>query len=182
MYRLFSGKVWRKVGRPLLLPKPAKLFFVTTALVLLFNSQISMAVEPPNPSDLTQGNWELDLDKSTFCMPVPQSSRREIIDVGWGLISVFWTGIDASGEPMNIRYVYRYDGDKYPATIMSPADESITWKLVSPSRVEFTHWSIDNKITEELLRTVTSDAQEMTQTRKYLSTENCVDIQVFQRQ
>jgi len=160
---------------------PSRFFCAVPALVLLFSVELSLAVEPPNPKDLTQGNWELNAAKSKFCKPAPRESRREIIDVGWGLISIYWTGINANGEPMDIRYVYRYDGDKYPANIKKPANESITWELVSPFRVEFTHWSKDNKITEVLVRTVTSDGQEMTQSRKYVGAEECVDIQVFQR-
>lgn len=151
------------------------------ALALLSSAGMGLAAEPPNKDDLTQGSWELVPEKSTFCKPVPQKSRREIVDVGWGLISVYWTGVDFDGKEMSTRYVYRYDGDKYPSTIMEPAEESITWKLVNPSRVEFTHWSKDNEITEELVRTVSSDGQEMTQSRKYLEQENCVDIQVFRR-
>ena len=49
-------------------------------------------------------------------------------------------------------------------------------------RVEFKHWSKDNRMTEDLLRTVTADGQEMTQTRAYLGgAEECVDTQVFRR-
>lgn len=151
-----------------------------TAFVLL-GAGAGMAAEPPNPEDLTQGSWELDLAKSEFCKPAPQESRREIVDSGWGLISVHWTGIDADGNPRDVWYVYRYDGDKYPASIGKPANESITWTLVNPHRVEFTHWSKDNEITEELLRTVSDDGQQMTQTRRYLGGEECVDIQIFRR-
>jgi hypothetical protein len=150
-------------------------------LVLLSLAGAGLAAEPPNKDDLTQGNWELVPEKSTFCKPAPQKSRREILDAGWGLISVYWTGVDFDGKEMSARYVYRYDGDKYPSTITEPAEESITWELVNPSRVEFIHWSKDNEITEELVRTVSSDGQEMTQSRKYLEVENCVDIQVFRR-
>ena len=34
------------------------------ALVVLSITRVSLAVEPPNPKDLTVGNWELQLDKS----------------------------------------------------------------------------------------------------------------------
>ncbi len=167
--------------------KPARFCGVATALVCLLSAGSSMAVEPPNPKDLTQGVWDLDLAKSKFCKPTPQKSRREILDAGWGLIVVHWTGVGADGKPIDSRYVWRYDGEKYPATIDEPANEAISWKLVSPSRVEFTHWSKDDKITEELVRTVSRDAQEMTQTRKYLGAKadgkkECVDTQVFRRQ
>jgi hypothetical protein len=139
------------------------------------------AVEPPNPKDLTQGVWDLDLKKSKFCKPTPRSGRREIVDLGWNLIGVHWTGIDANGKPIDVRYVWRYDGGKYPATIMEPANEAISWKLVNPSRVEFVHWSKDDKKTEELVRTVSADGQEMQQTRSYLGGAECIDVQVFKR-
>jgi hypothetical protein len=141
----------------------------------------SFAVQPANPKDLTQGKWELVLSKSKFCKPAPRSSTREIVDAGWNLISVHWTGLDADGKAVDNWYVWRYDGEKYPADITKPAAEAITWKLVSPTRVEFKHWSKDNKMTEELVRTVTSDGQEMTQTRAYLGGKECVDTQVFKR-
>ena len=140
------------------------------------------AAEPPNPNDLTQGKWELIPEKSKFCKPAPQKSVREIVDAGWGLISVHWTGVDAQGKPVDAWYVLRYDGDKYPADITKPAEESITWKLVNPRRVEFKHWSKDDRMTEDLFRTVSADGQEMTQSRAYLGgPKECVDIQVFRR-
>ena len=155
------------------------------SLAFLFASGSSLAVEPPNPKDLTQGVWEADLTKSKFCRPTPRSSKRHIFDAGWGLMVVHWTGVDHEGRPVDSRYVWRYDGDKYPASINGPDTpnrEAISWKLVSPSRVEFVHWSKDDKITEELVRTVSPDGQEMTQSRKYLGeTAECVDIQVFRR-
>jgi hypothetical protein len=140
---------------------------------------------PPNPKDLTQGKWELQSDKSKFCNPAqaPQKSGREIADEGWGLISVLQTGVNAKGDPTNGHYVYRYDGQKYPATIYGTrqSTEAITWKLVSPSRVEFEHWSKDNKITEKYVRTVSSDGQTMTQTGKRTG-QTCEEAQVFLRQ
>ena len=151
-------------------------------LAACFATSAAFAVEPPNPKDLTQGKWELMLDKSKFCKPAPRKGTREIVDAGWGLISVHWTGVDAQGKSTDTWYVWRYDGEKYPADISKPAKEAITWKLVNPSRVEFKHWSKDNKMTEELVRTVSADGQEMTQTRAYLGGAECVDTQVFKRQ
>jgi hypothetical protein len=153
------------------------------ALVACFAAAGAFAVEPPNPKDLTQGKWELDLQKSRFCKPKPRKGTREIVEAGWGLVSTHWTGMDANGKPIDTWYVWRYDGEKYPANIGSPANEAITWKLVNPARVEFKHWSKDNRMTEDLVRTVSADGQEMTQTRAYLtSSKECVDTQVFKRQ
>ncbi len=140
------------------------------------------AAEPPNPQDLTQGDWQMVPAQSKFCGPAPWASRRRIYDAGWGLIAVHWTGTDAQGKPIDIRYVWRYDGQKYPSNIAGTAVEAITWKLVNPHRVEFEHWSKDNHKTQELLRTVSADGQEMTQTLKYLGGAECVETQVFRRQ
>jgi hypothetical protein len=167
--------------------KPLHTLSAVAALVALFATSAAMAAEPPNPKDLTQGLWELELSKSKFCKPAPKKSTRHIFDAGWGLMVVHWTGIDDKGKPMETRYVWRYDGEKYPATIDKEAAEAISWKLVNPSLVEFTHWSKTDKVTEELVRTVSKDGQEMTQTRKYLGAKadgkaECVDTQVFKRQ
>jgi len=154
-------------------------------LAALLVGGTSQGAEPPNPKDLTQGRWEMDLKKSKFCRPTPQSSKRHIYDAGWGLMVVHWTGVDHQGKPVDARYVWRYDGEKYPASIDGPDTanrEAISWKLVNPSRVEFVHWSKDGKLTEELFRTVSADGQEMTQSRKYLGGADCVDVQVFKRQ
>src|ERR1700744_5967837 len=105
------------------------------AATLCLASAHAVAAAPPNAKDLTQGKWELNLSKSKFCEAAPRKSTREITDVGWGLLVTHWTGIDANGNPMDIRYVWRYDGAKYPAEIYKPSEEAITWKLVSPSRV-----------------------------------------------
>lgn len=143
-----------------------------------------LAADPPNPSDLTQGHWELQLDKSKFCDPshAPRKSVRDIVDAGFGLITVHWTGISASGKPMDIHYVYSYDGRKFPAGIYGPkAKEAITYHLINPHRVEFEHWSMDGQRTQSLARTVSEDGQTMTQTTKLSDRPGCEDVQVFQR-
>jgi hypothetical protein len=149
---------------------------------LCISTSALAAIDPPNPNDLTQGSWDLIPEKSTFCKPRPEQSRRDIVDVGWGMIAVHWTGIDHLGKPVDARYVWRYDGEKYPADIKAPAREAISWTLVNPYRVEFLHWSKTDEITEELFRQVSADGQEMTQSRAYLGGEGeCVDVQVFRR-
>jgi hypothetical protein len=140
----------------------------------------AQASSSPHAKDMTQGNWELNLAKSKFCGAAPQKSARQIFDAGWNMIVVEQSGVNAKGEATSGRYVYRYDGDKYPDAITRAAKEAITWKLVSPNRVEFVHWSPDNKITSEYVRTVSDDGQTMTQTGKFVGRE-CVDSQVFDR-
>jgi len=155
-------------------------FSPVACLVVLSLCASANAAAPPNTKDLTLGNWELNLTKSKFCGTAPQKSARQIFDAGWGMIVVEQSGINAKGEPTTGRYVYRYDGEKYPDVITRAAKEAITWRLVSPSRVEFVHWSLEDKVTSEYVRTVSDDGQTMTQTGKFVGRE-CVDSQVFDR-
>ena len=138
-------------------------------------------VAPPNPKDLMQGKWVLQTGDSKFCKDAPKQSAREIVDLGWGLLVTHWTGVDSKGAPMDIRYVLRYDGRKYPADILKPVDVAISWKLVNPRRVEFVDWSKDNKVIATNVRTISEDGQTMTQKTKRAG-DACEDVQVFQRQ
>lgn len=160
-------------------------------LVLASGPVLRAAVEPPNPQDLTQGTWELNLQKSKFCPTNGQGrpatpSRgggRVISDLGWGMIAVQQIGVNEKGERTGenrISYVLRYDGKKYPAGLAGPSAEGIAWKLVNPRRVEFAHYNKENKVMSEYVRTVTEDGQEMTQTTKFPGRE-CLDSQVFDR-
>lgn len=160
-----------------------KNIFCATVVMAACVAGQSFAVEPPNPKDLTQGKWELQLDKSKFCpeTPAPKSGNRWIFDAGWGLIVTEWGGVAADGKPIATRYVARYDGGKYPANITRPdSAEAIAWKLVDPHRLEFTHYNKADKITSTYLRTVSDDGQSMTQISTFVGRE-CKDLQVFQR-
>jgi hypothetical protein len=161
-------------------------------LILASGTRVGAAVEPPNPKDLTQGTWELNLQKSKFCptnarggpATPPRGGARVISDVGWGLVAVQQIGVNERGERTGegrISYVLKYDGKKYPANVDRPSNEAIIWKLVDPHHVQFAHYSKDDKVTQELARTVSQDGQEMTQTTKYPARE-CIDVQVFDRQ
>ena len=143
--------------------------------------QSSLATEPPNPKDLMEGNWVLQVSQSKFCKEAPKQSAREIFDAGWGLVSTHWTGVDAKGAPVDIRYVMRLDGTKYPADIVKPTDVAISWKLVNPRQVDFVDWSKDNKVIARNVRTVSEDGQTMTQ-KTTAAGQTCEDVQVFTRQ
>lgn len=165
------------IFRQLNLPTNVLLMAVTTCVA----GATASAAEPPNPNDLTQGNWELLVGESKFCSSSPpKEEARVIFDAGWGLISTIWTGIAADGSKISNRYVARYDGEKYPASINAPADEAITWNLVNPHRLEFVHWSKDGKITSEYVRVISPDGQTMTQHAKFPG-QACEEAKVFQR-
>lgn len=164
---------------------PARALGLATAVVSLSFASLSLAAEPPNPKDLTQGHWELSVEKSHFCTPAPRKSVREIIDAGYDLIAAHATGVAADGKPIDFRYVWRYDGKMYPANIDRPSKEAIRWKLVSPHRVEFNHVTKADVVTQKLVRTVSDDGQTMTQTTEFVGgrggKQNCIDTQVFTR-
>ena len=99
------------------------------------------------------------------------------------MIATQQIGVNEKGERTGenrVSYVLKYDGKKYPANVDRPSNEGIIWKLVNPRRVEFEHWSLEEKVTSSYVRTVTDDGQEMTQTTKY-PTRECIDVQVFDR-
>ena len=148
-------------------------------------AQSATASEPPSKKDLTIGKWELQVAKSHVCNAGPRKCSREITDSGWGLITTHWTGIDAKGAPIDIWYVYKLDGEKYPSDIGKPTDVAISWKQTSPSRIEFIDWTKDGKKLAENVREVSADGQTMTQTTTPVTTGGkapCVDTQVFARQ
>lgn len=157
-------------------------------LLALFVIRVSLAAEPPNPKDLTIGDWALQLDKSKFCDPAqtPRQSLRKIMDEGYGMVSVHWTGIAADGTPVDRLYVYYNDGHRVPAgefrgTPLS-SKESMTFHLINPHRLVWEHWSPDNKLTGTWVREVSADGQTMTQTDKLVNRPGCVDVEVYRRQ
>ena len=168
-----------KVFRRLLIPS-IKVCSVLAFAGLIVGGAARAAVEPPNPKDLTQGNWELNVAKSKFCKAAPKKGSRQIFDAGWGLIVIEQGGVSPEGKPTSGRYVARYDGQKYPDIATGPAKEAITWKQVDARRVEFTHWSLDDKTTSEYVRTVSPDGQMMTQHGKFVG-QTCEEDQVFER-
>jgi hypothetical protein len=164
------------------------LIVCAVALVGLSVARSSHAVEPPNAKDLVVGDWALELDRSKFCNPAeaPKQAFRKIVDEGYGMVSVHWTGIDASGAPIDRRYVYFNDGRKVPAGefngVALKSKESMTFHLVNPHRLVWEHWSPTNKLTSSYVREVSADGQTMTQTDKLMNRPGCVDVQVDRRQ
>lgn len=159
-------------------------FAFVIAIAGLIAAGAQAAVTPPDPTDLTMGDWDLNVAKSNFgCTKPPQSSHRHMFLAGFDMRVSIWTGTQADGKPFNTRYVWRYDGDKYPAGLGrpdSPTSESIAWKLVDPHHVTFTHYNHADKVTQNLSREVSADGQSMTQTTDYVG-RNCKDVQVFER-
>jgi hypothetical protein len=140
------------------------------------------AVTPPNDKDLSKGEWELNVAKSKFgCGKPPQVSKRHIVDAGWGMTFVEWTGIQADGKPFETHYVYRYDGQRYPVGIDRPdAKEAIIYTLKNPHHIDFVHVDKEGKVTSNYYRDISADGQTMTQSNKTVG-RDCEDLQVFER-
>jgi len=154
---------------------------LSAAVVALFASGAALAVDVPDPGDLTIGKWELNLAKSKFCGNPPKKSTREIYNVGFGWLVVVWTGINADGGEINDRYVMKYDEQKLTSTIERVSRDTVSYKQVSPYRVEWTHWSIDNKPTSHQYRLVSEDGQSMAQVGQSIGSD-CVNSQFFDRE
>jgi len=155
---------------------------VAAAVVGMMVASSQAAVTPPSKADLTMGKWELNVAKSKFtCSTAPKASQRHFFDAGWGMMVAEWTGTNAEGKPTQTRYVWRYDGGKYPSGITGPdAREALIYKLTSPTRVDFVHVDKADKVTSTYYREVSADGQTMTQSTKYTG-RDCEDLQVFER-
>ncbi len=161
-------------------------YVVAAAVVGMLAVGAQAADAPPNPKDLTMGKWQLNAAKSKFgCTEAPKVSIRNMFDAGFGMMVTEWTGTRADGKPFDTRYVWRYDGEKYPAGLgPNPANEkseSIAWKLVDAHHVTFIHYDQKDKVTQNLKRDVSADGNVMTQVTEYVG-RNCSDVQVFERQ
>jgi hypothetical protein len=156
--------------------------FLAAAFVVASLTGSHAAVTPPSDKDLSKGDWEINLAKSKFaCSKPPQVSKRHIIDAGWGMTFVHWTGVQADGKPFETRYVFRYDGQKYPVGIDRPdAREAIIYMLKNPHHIDFRHVDKEGKVTSTYYRDISADGQTMTQSSKFTG-RDCEDLQVFQR-
>lgn len=137
-------------------------------------------VDPPDADDLMVGEWVVQPHQSQFCKDAPEQSVRQIADMGWGLLETHWTGLDHKGAPVDVCYVSRFDGLKYPGNILKRVYFATSWKFVNPHRIEFEDWSKDNKVIGWGVRTISKDGQTMTQTVK-VPGKACVEVQVFAR-
>jgi hypothetical protein len=155
---------------------------LAAVLVGMLAAGSQAAVTPPNDKDFSKGDWELNVAKSTFaCNKAPQVSKRHIIDAGWGMTFVEWTGTQADGKPFITHYVFRYDGQKYPVGIDRPdAKEAIIYTLKTPHHIDFVHVDKDGKVTSTYYRDISADGQTMTQSSKFTG-KSCEDLQVFER-
>jgi len=81
--------------------------FVALALALAL-----VAAHPaPNP---IVGTWKLNTAKSTFTPGPGWRSQTRVYRAVPGGVSVTWTGVGESGEPMHVSFISRLDGKDYP--------------------------------------------------------------------
>jgi hypothetical protein len=133
------------------------------SLIFVFGSILALALSvahAASPDDPVLGTWKLNVGKSKFT-PGPgwQSQLRTYMATPDG-VSVTWTGIDAGGEKMQVRYTYKYDGRDYPMT------GSASYDTLNAVRVDA--WTVrseekrDGKTVGIAVRAVSRDGKVLT--------------------
>jgi hypothetical protein len=67
-----------------------------------------------SPDDPVLGTWKLNVEKSKFVPGPGWQSQIRVYQITPAGVLVTWTGLDAKGEKMQVRYTYKYDGRDYP--------------------------------------------------------------------
>lgn len=132
-------------------------------LAFAFGSILALvlpAAHAASPDDPVLGTWKLNVEKSKFT-PGPgwQSQIREYRATAEGIV-VTWTGTDAKGDKMQVRYTYAYDGRDYPMV------GSANYDTLNAVRIDA--WTVkseekpDGRIVGIAMRTVSRDGKVLT--------------------
>jgi hypothetical protein len=125
----------------------------------IFGLALSVA-QAASPDDPVLGTWKLNVDKSTFTPGPGWQSQTRIYQATPAGVAVSWTGVDAGGGTMAVRYTYRYDGRDYPMT------GSASYDMLNAVRVDA--WTVrseekrDGKTVGIAVRTVSRDGKILT--------------------
>ena len=87
--------------------------FLASVCGAIFALALSVA-HSAAPDDPVLGTWKLNVEKSKFIPGPGWRSQIRVYRSTPAGIAVTWTGIDASGEKMQVSYTYKYDGNDYP--------------------------------------------------------------------
>ena len=74
---------------------------------------LALVAAHPAPNPIV-GTWKLNTAKSTFTPGPGWRSQTRVYTAVPGGVSVTWTGVGASGEPMHVHFISRPDGKDYP--------------------------------------------------------------------
>jgi len=120
------------------------------------------------------GVWKLNLAKSTFEGPPPQSVTLTWEDRGDGAQVYTTEGIDAKGRPTFNSYTYKYDGTDYPSPdtgVGTIGPTTNAYKRLDAYTVEVTAKRRGGPVTGVSTRTLSQDRKSMTyraEGRKYV--------------
>ena len=88
---------------------------LTVVFVSIFGLTLSVA-HATSPDDPVLGTWKLNVEKSKFVPGPGWQSQIRVYQLTPAGVLVTWTGLDAKGDTMQVRYTYKYDGRDYPMT------------------------------------------------------------------
>ena len=132
------------------------------------------------------GTWKLNIAKSTFPGPAPQSGTRTFEDRGGGVLYVTNDGMGPQGNKTGNHIVFKRDGQDYPiAALGQQAYTTIafTEKSMKPFAVEYVT-KADGKVTTTATESLSGDGMTYTVTIKATNPQGqtVTTITVFDKQ
>jgi hypothetical protein len=134
-----------------------------TALVAMSVGNLSAQGKDP-----LVGTWKLNVSKSTFAGPTPQSSTRVFEDLGGGVMYVKNDGLGTQGNRTGNRIVFKRDGKEYPIAALAQ-NAFVTIAFTVKSKKPFTADYVtkaDGKVTSTATETLSPDGKTYTVTAK----------------
>jgi hypothetical protein len=135
-------------------------------LILVVGLMAAASITMAQGKDPLAGTWKLNLAKSTFAGPPPQSGTRVVEDVGGGFIYVKNDGF-GSGVGDN-RIVFKRDGKDYPvASLGQKAYVTIAFTVKSkkPFAADYIA-KVDGKVIATATESISPDGKTYTSTTK----------------
>ena len=132
-------------------------------------------------TDPLLGTWELNLAKSKIMSePPPKSDTRIFAQEGDGL-KFTRRAIDATGKPVSVEFIAKYDGKDYPMT-GTPDSDTISMKRIDRFTTESTQKK-GGKVVWTNKRVVSADGKTWTLTSHFTNAkgETVTNVLVFDK-
>ena len=134
------------------------LSLLTTLVVLSVGNLRAQGKDP------LAGTWKLDIAKSTFAGPAPQSGTRVFEDLGGGVMYVTNDGAGAQGNKTGNRIVFKRDGKDYPIAALGQTGYvtiAFTVKSKKPFTADYVT-KIDGKVNANATESLSADGKTYT--------------------
>jgi len=118
------------------------------------------AAHAASGDDPVLGSWQLNVAKSQFTPGPGWRSQVRVYQAAAEGVSVTWTGVDAQGQTMHVRYTYAYDGRDYPMLGSASYDRLNAVRI--DARTVRSEEKRDGKIVGIAVRTVSPDGKILT--------------------